>query len=548
MANLAKYIVQLEAQTARYEQKLDQANKKLDRFDKRNKKSLDGLKRAFIGLAGIISVRFFAGYIKSTIESADEMLKLTQRIGGTVEAFSELQHVGDLSGVSMNEMGNALRRMTRRISEAAQGTGEAKNALRELGLDAKRLSEIPIDKQFEIIADALAGVTNESDKVRLAQKLMDAEGARLLSTMKDGAAGIREMRQEARDLGKTLTTDQAQAAERANDAMTRLNASVGSLARNMTLNLVPAIEAVITGWDRLLFDADPFPFEAQIEKTKDRIEQLKQALTSRYEPLFYGQTLSESQSELDALILKLDELKLAQRRAMGLEPGEIPGIQGLDVAIGQELKKIESKHLKLEVKLSPKIDLANIEDLKAGLSNINVDRKKIPVLVKPEIELEDIQKVIDEMDTSFKSFGEGLGDGLQDSFVNAFLGVETSFSDLLKRMAVQAATSQLFTALAALGGPVGTAFSFLGFGGARQHGGPTSSDRSYLVGERGPEIFTPGATGFVTPMAGGVTVNQNIHFDVGLESVDQRITQAAPALARAAQSGVMRAIGRPSMA
>lgn len=38
------------------------------------------------------------------------------------------------------------------------------------------------------------------------------------------------------------------------------------------------------------------------------------------------------------------------------------------------------------------------------------------------------------------------------------------------------------------------------FGGARAMGGDVQVGRSYLVGENSPELFTPGATGFITPM------------------------------------------------
>lgn len=44
--------------------------------------------------------------------------------------------------------------------------------------------------------------------------------------------------------------------------------------------------------------------------------------------------------------------------------------------------------------------------------------------------------------------------------------------------------------------PLAGAFSF---GGARAGGGPVSSGKAYLVGERGPEIFAPGKSGMVIP-------------------------------------------------
>lgn len=51
------------------------------------------------------------------------------------------------------------------------------------------------------------------------------------------------------------------------------------------------------------------------------------------------------------------------------------------------------------------------------------------------------------------------------------------------------------------------------FGGGRAIGGPVSAGTSYLVGERGPELFTPAANGMITPnnrMGGGTTINLNV--------------------------------------
>lgn len=45
----------------------------------------------------------------------------------------------------------------------------------------------------------------------------------------------------------------------------------------------------------------------------------------------------------------------------------------------------------------------------------------------------------------------------------------------------------------------------------RATGGPTSAGRSYIVGERGPEWFTPGANGYVSPMGSGATIVNNFY-------------------------------------
>jgi hypothetical protein len=74
-----------------------------------------------------------------------------------------------------------------------------------------------------------------------------------------------------------------------------------------------------------------------------------------------------------------------------------------------------------------------------------------------------------------------------------------------------------FEALIKIGSKVG---NFLGdinpFGGARASGGPVSVGRTYLVGENGPELFSPNSNGSiipnnaVAPASNGTTININV--------------------------------------
>lgn len=77
------------------------------------------------------------------------------------------------------------------------------------------------------------------------------------------------------------------------------------------------------------------------------------------------------------------------------------------------------------------------------------------------------------------------------------------------------------------------------FGGARVHGGFAARGQSFLVGERGPELFTPGASGMVSPMNGnsGVTVNIALPGVSDAESFRRSHTQIAAGLARAVGRG-----------
>lgn len=75
------------------------------------------------------------------------------------------------------------------------------------------------------------------------------------------------------------------------------------------------------------------------------------------------------------------------------------------------------------------------------------------------------------------------------------------------------------------------------FGGARAHGGFAARGHAYLVGERGPELFTPASSGRVAPAGGATTVNVTIAGVADAASLRHSETQIAAALARAIERG-----------
>jgi hypothetical protein len=100
-----------------------------------------------------------------------------------------------------------------------------------------------------------------------------------------------------------------------------------------------------------------------------------------------------------------------------------------------------------------------------------------------------------------------LKDGFLDAIVSGqgFAGVLEDIAKKLARAALEAAIfgQGPLAGGGGGGGGLGGLFSGLGnlFGGFRANGGPVSQGRSYIVGERGPELFSPGRSGIITPNA-----------------------------------------------
>lgn len=119
---------------------------------------------------------------------------------------------------------------------------------------------------------------------------------------------------------------------------------------------------------------------------------------------------------------------------------------------------------------------------------------------------------------------ESISDALADAIVNG-----EDLGDAMGRIFRQIASDLISSGIKSLlmdtfrlggsrggggGGFLGSLFGGL-FGGFRADGGPVTAGKTYMTGERGPELFTPSTSGFITPNhALGGTAKVEVVLDV----------------------------------
>ncbi len=182
----------------------------------------------------------------------DKTAKVAAKLGLATEELVALRHASELSGVGADTLDMALQRMTRRIAEAAAGTGEAVKALEELGLSAKELRDAGPAEAFKRIAEAMAGVAGPADKLRLAFKLFDSEGAALVNTLAMGRSGLEAVEREVKELGVAFSAVDAAKVEAANDAILRMQTAFKGVTTELAIAFAPAVEATAKAIQDLL--------------------------------------------------------------------------------------------------------------------------------------------------------------------------------------------------------------------------------------------------------------------------------------------------------
>jgi len=261
---IASLFVGLTADDRDYNKKLRSSRAATKRWEAAIDKSTAAASASFARFtvgAGVATAALTAIYASSARE-IDELAKTSAKLGDSSENLFEFGLAAQFSGVEIGSANVALQRMTRRLSEAAQGSGEAKGAIAELGLDAQELAKLRPTEAFEAIQEALEGVVDQNDKVRLAFKFFDSEGVALVNTTRDV---LQQARDDVEALGGAVTDIEAAQIEIANDSITRLGVAADLVGRRITVNLAGSVTAVA---DQLFESAKQ---SQQLEETIDSL-------------------------------------------------------------------------------------------------------------------------------------------------------------------------------------------------------------------------------------------------------------------------------------
>ena len=210
------------------------ANAKLAKFARRAKIAA-GIMAAAAVTAGIAMVR-------SGLKTIDEQAKLAASLNTTTASLQVLAWAADLAGVSQGEVEQATIMMTKSLSQAAQGTGPAVQALDALNLSAADLAKLPIDKKMAAIQDAIAKFIPKAEQAAVASQIFGSR-AGLIFTRIDSAT-LRQATQDVQDFGVAVSEGDAAQIERTNDALSRMGLLWRGISNQLAVAAAPALEAI----------------------------------------------------------------------------------------------------------------------------------------------------------------------------------------------------------------------------------------------------------------------------------------------------------------
>lgn len=175
--------------------------------------------------------------VKSFSDAGSLLDDMAQRTGASVESLSELQYAFQQSGTDSAALEAGLIKVNKLLGDASNGEKGATDALSELGTSFEALQSLSPDQQFETIVSKLGEIEDIGRRTTVAMAVFGKSGASLLPLV----GQIDELRSKARELGLTMSGEDAAAAAAFGDAMDNLGSGIQGIVNKIGASLAPAL-------------------------------------------------------------------------------------------------------------------------------------------------------------------------------------------------------------------------------------------------------------------------------------------------------------------
>lgn len=490
----------------------------LGKFKAGSKSIMDsvGANAAGFAVAGGIAFAKFAGEgIKAFQDLALGAEQFATATGLSIQDASRyIEAAGDI-GVPIDAVEGAIGRLNKTI-------GADPDKVRELGVDLVYLKDgsLDVNETFKNTIDRIKGIKDPAEKAKVAAQLL-GKGWQSMSTLIEMGADDLSKALGSVSESKVISPEELEKAKQLRDVMDELKGKVEDLALSLGGSLVPILSDLgkvvgfvtdvrdsfkaIPGATWMIENLNPLALtKTALEGVKDAagavvgwfkdspstIEKFIDYMGEvDFASSWFGKTIdSVRKDSLDPFKITLDDT-WKQVKNVDTAWRELIGALETDVAIDNARTSLDD----LATAAAQAFTTGSTEDVAAYREQLLLATTDIMNLAlnMDDISSHQVKVLVDKGD------------------------LEGAYALILRIQAFQKTYKNVSDPYAAMAGAANlSSLAGLDFSGFRASGGPVARGGSYIVGERGPELFTPGTSGNITPnnaLGGSTNITVNVN-------------------------------------
>ena len=506
-----------------------------DKFSKQFSKATAGLKKiggaaksaakvvGGLSLAVIAAATAFVALGKKSFDALDAIGKTADRTGIAAEKLQALRLGAVESGGSVEDLNKAIEKFAKNIGDVVvKGTGEASYALDRMGIQLRNNNGIlkSTDQLLEEAVQGIGDLGSESERTSVLMALFGKPGLKLTQVLGRGAEGMAIFTQKAKEMGIIIDSKAISAVEAFNDRFTELKFMTDGLVNQTFAALAPGLEKIITAFK---------DWKVEVNKAEGGLKSMGEIISDKI---------------VEAFAVLLETLGLVGEGVINFSLRTGRAITKLGIGLNVLSGDFASAQLALNELNKNPLELSTfsktMDEAAASLRGFFEKGKPVVKVIKEiddvteefvesiNVGRESLEKFSGGFDLVFNNgvnkfedmakLGQKVGKTLEDGLTNAFMNIGAGAEQLKDLMdtilkQIMAELIRVFIVQAAVQG-IKTAFGFPG----KALGGPVTGGKTYLVGERGPELFTPPGNGNIIPNdqlgSGGGSTNVNISYNI----------------------------------
>lgn len=473
-----KGIQEARRQFGKFKADIAAADGTMGKFKAGSKAAFDGVKAQAGNLAMVAGAAIAGFAIKAVGDFQDLAIaagKFSDATGLTVEDASKFMEAAGDIGVPVDKLEGAIGRLNRTI-------GADPDKVRDLGVDLVYLNDgsLDVNETFLNTIDRIKAIKDPAEKAKVAAQLLGKGWQDMAELIEMGADDLKASLDSV-DESKIIDKSEVDKAKNYRQAMDDLRDSFEKVAINLGERLIPKV--------------------AELLELLAKLPELLRGSGGVIEDAFSVEYMASLGDE--AAIAQLEFKRLAEMYG-GYYASRAQGAKDDTYALEQQMLDLEEATTATD---------AAFEALKGEL--------------KLEGAVLDAKAMLDQLKEKAVEAFQGA-DGALEEYEQSLVDAKLKVLDLAEmitltdsqknQIRVLVDTGELERAIGLIGiigaGGYTPELNAMRYRGARASGGPVAGGGSYLVGERGPELFTPGTSGNITPnnaLGGNANITVNVN-------------------------------------
>jgi len=187
------------------------------------------------------------GIASSAASNADEIDKMSAKIGMSKQAYQEWSYVLGQNGMDVNGLQMGMKTLVAQMDGAASGTEKSVELFEALGVSIYDSNGAMKNQEdmFKEVTMALASMENGTEKAALANGLLGRSGSEMMPMLNNGAEGIIELTDRAHELGLIMGDDAVNAGVVLGDTLDDVKKSAGMVGTKIGVALFPILQKVL---------------------------------------------------------------------------------------------------------------------------------------------------------------------------------------------------------------------------------------------------------------------------------------------------------------